>query len=624
MIDGSRWRAIPVFLLALPLAMSACTDKPTEGDDSACTAPLTWYADADGDGYGASDAPTEACEAPANTVADATDCDDADSAVHPGADELCGGADENCDGLLDDGAVDAETWYVDRDEDGFGDPEEPLVSCDQLATHVANGDDCDDANAMVYPGSAELCDGVDNDCDPTTLEAGLATFIDEDGVAHDYTSILAGSESAVSTPVFDEPGSLMVCAGTWYTNLEIAADLDIIGVGGPTDVILDGGGQLSVVSVKTDALTVYISDLAIIHGDGDPSLDPSEQGAAYGGAVSCLGVEAPPEITLEGVLLSANEADNGGAIAAFVCDIRLESSQITSNEADYGGGIMVQGGELSLDDTVLDHNHAEYGGAILLLQSEGTCAGSTTGRAGFLANTADGDAGGVLMYQSTLNSTHCDFGEPESESSAGEEDNSPNDVAVGTFYANRYSYGDDTTMVCEDPRCGDLVTGTMPGTNTSNASTNGVLGNLLSVEELTTLEDFDTYVNTSAGPCTIYFYLLSAPDSTSSTWTVVRTRSAYYNTATTGYINSANIGEVLQPGVSYATVVAWNSSACSIGTSTGGSSGTTDLGPATAGEYRWEASSFDRTAYNNGSVSSAVASTGFQFKAYPQRYNFSH
>jgi len=59
--------------------------------------PLTFYADADGDGYGDAATSVVACEAPAGFVEDGTDCDDTDAAVHPGAEEVPGdGIDNDC------------------------------------------------------------------------------------------------------------------------------------------------------------------------------------------------------------------------------------------------------------------------------------------------------------------------------------------------------------------------------------------------------------------------------------------------------------------------------------------------------------------------------------------------
>ena len=42
-------------------------------------------------------------------------------------------------------------------------------------------DDCDDADAAIFPGATELCDGIDNDCDATTVFTGEDTDADSDG-----------------------------------------------------------------------------------------------------------------------------------------------------------------------------------------------------------------------------------------------------------------------------------------------------------------------------------------------------------------------------------------------------------------------------------------------------------
>ncbi|MBK7876945.1 MAG: HYR domain-containing protein [Planctomycetes bacterium] len=62
---------------------------------------LTFHRDADGDGFGDPSLTTLACSAPPGFVADATDCDDVNGAVHPGAQELCNGIDDDCDLQVD-------------------------------------------------------------------------------------------------------------------------------------------------------------------------------------------------------------------------------------------------------------------------------------------------------------------------------------------------------------------------------------------------------------------------------------------------------------------------------------------------------------------------------------------
>ena len=80
-------------------------DGDIDDDDADLVDPATWYLDDDGDGYGDASVPVLSCIAPSAHVADSTDCDDGDFGVYPGAAETCDGADENCDGTVDEGVL---------------------------------------------------------------------------------------------------------------------------------------------------------------------------------------------------------------------------------------------------------------------------------------------------------------------------------------------------------------------------------------------------------------------------------------------------------------------------------------------------------------------------------------
>ena len=175
-------------LLAL-VALSACRKDPDDfvpkpdtgiaGDDTAVdTEPLDTDTDTAVDDTGVDDTgevPSD-LDADGFTVAQG-DCDDADPDVRPGAEEVCDGLDQDCDGVADEGVT--GTFYADADGDGFGDPATSLEACEGAA---ANDDDCDDTRADVAPGAAEVCDGVDSDCDGAVDEEGVTLwFTDADG-----------------------------------------------------------------------------------------------------------------------------------------------------------------------------------------------------------------------------------------------------------------------------------------------------------------------------------------------------------------------------------------------------------------------------------------------------------
>ncbi len=192
-------------------------EKTTTATVAEGNAPTTWYKDNDADGY--TDGTTfNGCTPPAGYVAAATpgDCNDNNADIHPGATEICDGLDNDCDGNVPAGEVDA-------DGDGY---------------MVCEGD-CNDSDASVSPGAAEVCDGIDNDCDGD---------IDEGLSGETYTGSVTFSNQAQ----IDD----------WFACYSIIdGSLTIIG-GDITDL-----GPLSGISEVTGSLSIYYnSSLASLDG----------------------------------------------------------------------------------------------------------------------------------------------------------------------------------------------------------------------------------------------------------------------------------------------------------------------------------------------------------------------
>ena len=139
-------------------------DAPYDGVDADCAG--NDDEDADGDGEPR-----------------ATDCDDLDAGVFSGAPEACDGVDNDCDGNVDDDESMGWALYTDNDRDGFGVGGSVGLGCaaiDGLSFHAG---DCDDTDPNVFPGQAELCNEVDDDCSGAVDDApldGIAAYLDAD------------------------------------------------------------------------------------------------------------------------------------------------------------------------------------------------------------------------------------------------------------------------------------------------------------------------------------------------------------------------------------------------------------------------------------------------------------
>ncbi len=200
-------------------------------DCSGCT-------DVDGDGY-----------SPDGGACGLVDCDDSNPDIHPNASEVCNSLDDDCDGLIDEGFSDDECDYVcnhdgfawtgnggnlsccgddsgeddplewpaelscsdghDNDCDGLTDDDDPdCVTCTDadgdgfnLTAPGCGPGDCDDTNSSINPASAELCNGVDDDCD------GL---VDEDFDQDNDSYSTCGGDCVDSDPNIN-PGAVEIC-----------------------------------------------------------------------------------------------------------------------------------------------------------------------------------------------------------------------------------------------------------------------------------------------------------------------------------------------------------------------------------------------------------------------------
>ena len=247
----------------------------------------TFWTDADGDGYGDPSRSMQACTLPTAAAARAGDCDDSDPTSFPSADEICDGVDNDCDTRIDESAVDASTYYLDADKDGFGSAATALTACEAPEGYAAEGGDCDDTRWAVRPGAEEVCDLLDNDCDGATDEDAIdgQTYYadaDRDGYGSSTDSISACSQPAGyvldagdcdDTTGLAHPGAHEVC-DTVDNNCDGTVDEGVLTTW-YADADADGYGDPATTEQACSAPAGYIA-VARDCNDADASVSPAE------------------------------------------------------------------------------------------------------------------------------------------------------------------------------------------------------------------------------------------------------------------------------------------------------------------------------------------------------------
>jgi MYXO-CTERM domain-containing protein len=332
---------------------------------------VSFFRDADGDGYGDAAVATPECVAPLGYAADATDCDDTRGAVHPDAAEVCDALDldEDCDGLSDDADADVtgtSRWYLDSDADGYGaattadtcvvpsgytavpgdcddgssafnpgatescdDPTD--YNCDG-STGFGDGDgdgfvaclDCDDGDAAVSPSGTEACNDIDDDCDGTVDEPdavdALTWYVDADGDGWggtETTLACADPEGYVATASDCDDGDASVrpdAAEAWYDDVDQDCDGnddDQDRDGFPADTDCDDRAAATFPGASDAWYDGVDSDCA---GNSDYDGDADGQDSASHGGEDCDDARddiylGAPDTPYDGVVTDCVEAD---------------------------------------------------------------------------------------------------------------------------------------------------------------------------------------------------------------------------------------------------------------------------------------------------------------------------
>ena len=163
--------------------------------------------DVDGDGFAAIEA-------------GGPDCNDQDPNVNPQQTESCNGIDDNCNGQIDEGVL--NTYWIDSDGDGFGDPNQTTQACHTPPGATNNNLDCNDQDPEQHPGAWEVCNGQDDDCDGQSDEGceyllgGQPPIVDMDSVnmAQDDVDTDLQLDSDVQAGLY-EPGQFQAAQNSW-------------------------------------------------------------------------------------------------------------------------------------------------------------------------------------------------------------------------------------------------------------------------------------------------------------------------------------------------------------------------------------------------------------------------
>ncbi len=311
-----------------PVIDTVDTDPHTDTDTDTDCIPLDRFEDADGDGFGA--AAVLACDGAPGTADVGGDCDDADPTAYPGAEELCDGMDQDCDGSLADEPTIA---WLDGDGDGYGDLP---AACPPEAGAVGLDGDCDDADPAVNPGAPDICNGSDDDCDGLWDEGPDAPASVMDGTSSDCDAV---GETADLDDAAE--ARLLGRLDPWAEQMGTALNIADVNADGWPDVLV-GARQTDYPFGETTTDTGMVYVFFGPFGPGDRSAEDADL-LIYGGTNSHVDEATPAgDVTGDGVqdfIVGGTDGNTSDGTIGYMGNAYLLPGPILGN-VDLGTGFV--------------------------------------------------------------------------------------------------------------------------------------------------------------------------------------------------------------------------------------------------------------------------------------------
>ncbi len=437
-----------------PGATDICDEKDNDCDNVTDEDPdLTFYADLDGDGYGAGD-PIAACPGTTGMADNNLDCDDSSAALQPGALEVDGNdVDENCDG-------------VDRTV--------------HLYVTVDGTNPYSDAPAVT-----SIQEAIDTAYTGQTIAVGPGTYREK--VRFNGKNIYLTSMFGPETTVVDGGG-----------RTDSDDDIDSI------FLFVDGEG--------TEGGEAVVRGFTIRGGRGTDgeicgNAFGEVTGLRYGGAVCTRGAEP----VLIGNIIEDNSVDgSGGALYLDEGPVDLIDNIIRNNSADYdAGGINLSqsSGDIT-GNVIIDNEAGRYGGGFFAYESSGLVANNIIAfNAVTNSKPIPGGGAGVCLHDSypTLTNNVIAYNDANPDAGGVRIFN----VAEGGELINNVITGNDAIEEGGGIRVGS---GSVTARNNIVAFNKAASGaNAFSVSETGLMSNFNIYYSTG-GSSDVVGFTLGAQD----------------------------------------------------------------------------------------------------------------